>query len=99
MWGHGLMSAEHGVLVDATLALPAYTLALAGLKGLPPEYLLHIGVRGPAKRPTVEWLKCGAGHGMITTCLEALYVCKQPEEAAWWLASKHCSIGIQSSMS
>lgn len=42
-----------------TVGLPATTLAKAGLRGLPPEYLLPVAVSGPLHRPSVEWNAAG----------------------------------------
>ncbi|KAK9827236.1 hypothetical protein WJX81_000649 [Elliptochloris bilobata] len=57
MWGHGRLDASVGSVVDATVAVPAYTLAMAGLPSLPEEYMLQLRARGAADNPTIDWLK------------------------------------------
>jgi hypothetical protein len=60
MWGHGRMDAEAGSIIDATVGIPAYTLRMGGLRGLPDDYVLQLCARGSAYRPTVDWLQCAA---------------------------------------
>lgn len=62
MWGHGRLDATVGSVVDATLAVPAYTLAMAGLPSLPEEYMLQLRAHGSAENPTIDWLKCEPHH-------------------------------------
>jgi hypothetical protein len=50
--------------INMTVGLPAATLAKAGVKGLPPGYLLPVAVLGPLHRPQVAWNAAGV-------CLEA----------------------------
>ena len=40
-----------GSVIDATIAVPAYTLAMAGLTSLPEDYMLQLRARGPADNP------------------------------------------------
>ncbi len=61
MWGHGRLDATVGSVIDATVAVPAYTLAMAGLPSLPREYMLQLRARGPAEHPTIDWLQCAPG--------------------------------------
>jgi len=42
-----------------TIGLPDTTLAKAGLKNLPPGYMLPVAVGGPLHRPQVEWNAAG----------------------------------------
>ena len=52
--------------LEMSVGLPAETLAKAGLKGLPPGYMLPVAVSGPLHRPQVEWNAAGeaaAGAG------------------------------------
>lgn len=42
-----------------TVGLPASTLGKAGLRNLPPEYMLPVAVSGPLHRPQVEWNAAG----------------------------------------
>ena len=57
-WGHGRVDVEAGSIIDATLGIPAYTLRMAGVRGLPDDYMLQIGARGSAFHPTVDWFRC-----------------------------------------
>lgn len=41
--------------VDLSLGVPANTLALIGLKGLPDEEMLLIPVKGSITNPRVDW--------------------------------------------
>lgn len=59
-----------------TVGLPGNTLAKAGLRGLPPGYLLPVAVSGPLHRPQVEWnaagkpvLLCGARFYLPGSCV------------------------------
>lgn len=45
--------------LEMTVGLPAETLAKAGLRGLPPGYMLPVAVSGPLHRPQVEWNAAG----------------------------------------
>lgn len=58
MWGHGRLDANVGSVINATIAVPAYTLAMAGLTSLPEDYMLQLRARGPADNPTIDWVKC-----------------------------------------
>jgi hypothetical protein len=57
MWGHGRLDIDEGSIIDAVVAIPAYTLAMAGLTGLPEDHMLQIGARGSAFSPTIDWLR------------------------------------------
>jgi hypothetical protein len=85
--------------LDMTVGLPASTLVKAGLRGLPPTYVLPVAVSGPLHRPQVEWNAAGEAWG--TAFLRA---CGQPRPdsqpeatfAKWarapWFASQVCSV-------
>lgn len=45
--------------LEMTVGLPAETLSKAGLRGLPPGYMLPVAVSGPLHRPQVEWNAAG----------------------------------------
>ena len=66
MWGHGRLDANVGSVIDATIAVPAYTLAMAGLTSLPEDYMLQLRARGPADNPTIDWVKCALALGRGT---------------------------------
>jgi hypothetical protein len=57
MWGHGRVDEEEGSIIDAIVAIPEYTLHMAGLFGLPKDYMMQISARGSAFRPTIDWFK------------------------------------------
>ncbi|KAK9818270.1 hypothetical protein WJX72_009837 [[Myrmecia] bisecta] len=42
--------------LSMTLGIPADTLALAGIKGLPAEAMFPVAVRGTVNRPRVDWI-------------------------------------------
>lgn len=58
MWGHGRVDEEEGSIIDAIVGIPAYTLSMAGLIGLPKDYMMQISARGSAFRPTIDWFRC-----------------------------------------
>lgn len=53
MWGK--VTPANDSALDMTLGLPADTLAWAGLKGVPPDGMLTIAVKGTADKPKIEW--------------------------------------------
>jgi hypothetical protein len=57
--------------IAMTVGLPATTLAKAGLRGLPPGYLLPVAVSGPLHRPQVEWNAAGMLSAALTLWWEA----------------------------
>ncbi len=57
MWGHGRVDEEEGSIIDAIVAIPEYTLHMAGLIGLPKDYMMQISARGSAFRPVIDWFK------------------------------------------
>lgn len=58
MWGHGRLDAAVGSVVDAVVAVPAYTLAMTGLPSLPEDYMLQLRAHGSVENPTIDWLRC-----------------------------------------
>lgn len=58
MWGHGRLDVDEGSIIDAIVAIPAYTLSMAGLCGLPEDFMLQIGAQGSAYSPSIDWLRC-----------------------------------------
>ena len=57
MWGHGRVDADEGSIIDAILGIPAYTIKMAGVHGLPDDYMMQISARGSAYRPDIDWLR------------------------------------------
>ncbi len=57
MWGHGRVDEDEGSIIDAIVAIPAYTLHMAGLVGLPEDYMMQISARGSAFKPTIDWFR------------------------------------------
>ena len=57
MWGHGRVDADEGSIIDAILAIPAYTIKMAGIHGLPDDYMMQISARGSAYKPDIDWLR------------------------------------------
>ena len=53
MWGK--VTPANDSALDMTLGLPADTLAWAGLKGVPPDGMLTVAVKGTADQPKIEW--------------------------------------------
>ncbi|KAK9813117.1 hypothetical protein WJX72_009316 [[Myrmecia] bisecta] len=54
MWGH--VDTAHDNAVHMTLGIPAASLALAGIRGLPADFVLPIAVRGSSHKPEVHWV-------------------------------------------
>ena len=50
--GHGRVDADEGSIIDAILGIPAYTIKMAGIHGLPHDYMMQISARGSAYKPT-----------------------------------------------
>ncbi|KAK9906458.1 hypothetical protein WJX75_002116 [Coccomyxa subellipsoidea] len=65
MWGHGRVDEEEGSIIDAIVAIPEYTLHMAGLFGLPKDYMMQISARGSAFRPTIDWFKATKTLGAL----------------------------------
>ncbi len=57
MWGHGRVDADEGSIIDAILGIPAYTIKMAGIHGLPEDYMMQISARGSAYKPDIDWLR------------------------------------------
>ena len=57
MWGHGRVDADEGSIIDAILGIPAYTIKMAGIHGLPHDYMMQISARGSAYKPDIDWLR------------------------------------------
>ena len=93
MWGHGRMDVAEGSIIDATVGIPAYTLRMGGLRGLPDDYFLQLNARGSAYRPTVDWLKCARARG-LPPCIPGRTSCQPHAACAAVLpapAHHHCS--------
>ena len=60
MWGHGRVDADEGSIIDAILGIPAYTIKMAGIHGLPHDYMMQISARGSAYKPDIDWLRQAA---------------------------------------
>ena len=61
MWGHGRVDADEGSIIDAILGIPAYTIKMAGIHGLPEDYMMQISARGSAYKPDIDWLRWAPG--------------------------------------
>jgi len=55
-WGRVLP----GEALELTLGLPAASLAPLGLRDLPAGYVFAIPIRGTARQPKIDWIKCAA---------------------------------------
>ncbi|BDA46251.1 hypothetical protein COCOBI_08-3430 [Coccomyxa sp. Obi] len=65
MWGHGRVDEDEGSIIDAIVAIPAYTLHMAGLVGLPEDYMMQISARGSAFKPTIDWFRATKTLGAL----------------------------------
>ena len=71
MWGHGRVDADEGSIIDAILGIPAYTIKMAGVHGLPDDYMMQISARGSAYKPDIDWLRWAPGpHKVKATALQ-----------------------------
>ena len=53
MWGS--MDPTQDSALDMTLGFPPDTLTWAGLKGVPQDGMLTVGVKGTAENPKIDW--------------------------------------------
>ena len=53
MWGS--MDPTQDSALDMTLGFPSDTLSWAGLKGVPQDGMLTVGVKGTAENPKIDW--------------------------------------------
>jgi hypothetical protein len=76
MWGFGRVDADMGSIIDAILGIPAYTIRMAGVHGLPDDYMMQISARGSAYKPDIDWLRCSTRLPFRTAELEVspLYI-------------------------